>query len=94
MEKMDLFNYYSLDEVIDRKLVMSTLKKLKKDGKIDFSLEGEIVKIDDLDLDDFEIEDILNLFDENDVFPYLERDDDENDDDEFYDDFDNEEDEY
>lgn len=91
---MDLFNYYSLDEVIDRKLVMSTLKKLKKDGKIDFSLEGEIVKIDDLDLDDFEIEDILNLFDENDVFPYLERDDDENDDDEFYDDFDNEEDEY
>ena len=86
---MELFNYYSLDEVIDRKSVMSKLKSLKKEGKIEYQLEGEIVNIEDIDLDETETEELIELLDANDVFPYLERED-ENDDDDYYgDDYDN-----
>jgi hypothetical protein len=89
METMELFNYYSLDEVIDRKSVMSKLKSLKKEGKIEYQLEGEIVNIEDIDLDETETEELIELLDANDVFPYLERED-ENDDDDYYgDDYDN-----
>jgi hypothetical protein len=88
METMELFNYYSLDEVIDRKSVMSKLKSLKKEGKIEYQLEGEIVNIEDIDLDETETEELIELFDANDVFPYLERED-ENDDDYYGDDYDN-----
>lgn len=34
----ELFEYYNLDEVIDRKLVLSKLKKLKNEGKIEYDL--------------------------------------------------------
>ena len=30
MEKMELYDYYNLDECVDRKKVISVLKKLKK----------------------------------------------------------------
>lgn len=83
---MELFNYYSLDEVIDRKSVLSKLKQLKKEGKIDYSVEDDVVKIEDLDLDETETEELLEVFDQNDVFPYLDRDDDEDDFGNFYDD--------
>lgn len=86
MELMDLYNYYSLDEVIDRKSVLSKLKQLKKEGKIDYSVEDDVVKIEDLDLDESETEELLEVFDQNDVFPYLDRDDDEDNFDNFYDD--------
>lgn len=86
MELMELFNYYSLDEVIDRKSVLSKLKQLKKEGKIDYSVEDDVVKIEDLDLDETETEELLEVFDQNDVFPYLDRDEDEDDFGNFYDD--------
>ena len=38
MDTMELFNYYSLDECTDRKKVISTLKKLEKEGKIEYEL--------------------------------------------------------
>ena len=83
---MELFTYYSLDEVIDRTDVISTLKMLKKEGKIDYQLDGDIVKITDLDLDQDEIDDLLDLFDSNDVFPYYDMEDDsEDEDDDYYD---------
>lgn len=77
---MELDKYYSLDEAIDRVDVLSELKKLKKEGKIDYQLDGDILSIKDLDLDDSEIEDLLDLFDDNDVFPYLDKEDDSEDD--------------
>ncbi len=92
MEIMELFNYYSLDEVIDRKSVMSRLKSLKKEGKIEFQFEGEIINIKDIDLDEIETDELVKLFDSNDVFPYLEREDDN--DDEYYDDYNNNEEDY
>lgn len=74
---MNLFNYYSLDECSNKKEVIKVLKSFKNDGKIEYSLDREILKIEDIDLDEYEVEDLLNLFDEYDVFPYLEMDDDD-----------------
>lgn len=85
MEKMELYDYYNLDECVDRKKVITTLKKFKKEGKIDYSLDGEELHIEDLDLDDSEIEYLSELFDENDVFPNPDKED--GDDDDYYDDY-------
>ena len=84
---MELYNYYSLDEAIDRKAVLKRLKQLQKELKIEFELDGEIFRIEDLDLEEIEVEELIELFDENDVFPYLDREDDEDSDD-FYGDYD------
>jgi hypothetical protein len=87
---MELYNYYSLDEAIDRKAVLKRLKQLQKEAKIEFELDGEVFKIEDLDLEEAEVEELIELFDENDVFPYLDKDDDDYDD--FgYDDYDEDE---
>ena len=88
---MELHNYYSLDEAIDRKAVLKRLKQLQKELKIKFELDGEVLKIEDLDLEEVEIEELIELFDENDVFPYLDRDEEDDDYDGFgYDDYDEE----
>ena len=91
MEKMELYDYYNLDECVDRKKVIATLKKFKKDGKIDYSLDGEELHIEDLDLDDAEVEYLSELFDENDVFPDTEKDDE---DDDYYSDYNDYDDDY
>jgi len=80
---MKLFSYYSLDECADRKKVLASLKQLVKEGKIEYSIEKstDVMHIEDLDLEEDEIEELLDLFDENDVFPYLEYEDDEEDED-------------
>lgn len=90
MEKMELYDYYNLDECIDRKKVTSVLKKLKKEGRIDYSIDGELLHIEDLDLDDSDIEYLSELFEENDIFPDTDRDDDDDYDDFGYDDYDEE----
>ena len=54
-------------------------------------MDGEVFKIEDLDLEEVEIEELIELFDENDVFPYLDRDEEDDDYDDFgYDDYDEE----
>ncbi len=74
---MVLYSYYSLDEVISLKEVLLSLESLKNSGKLKYQLEGDIVSIEDLELDHLDIVQIGELFDRNDVFPYLERDDDD-----------------
>jgi hypothetical protein len=69
---MELFEYYNLDECIDRKLVLSKLKELKKEGKIEYELNDDILKIEDIDLDENEIDDLAKLLEENDVFEDLD----------------------
>lgn len=69
---MELFKYYNLDECIDLKLVKKELNHLKKEGKIDYNIDGDILKIEDIDLDDNELEDIINLFEDNDIFQNME----------------------
>lgn len=76
---MDLFKYYSLDEAYtNRNDIIDKLNQLESLSKINFEIEdNDILFIEDLELDEFEIEELLNFFDKNDVFPYLERDDDD-----------------
>ena len=69
---MELSEYYNLDECIDRTQVLNTLKSLKKEGKIDYELNGDILNIEDIDLDETEIDDLLDLFDSNDVFEEID----------------------
>lgn len=91
---MELFNYYSLDECLEKKIIKKRLSKLEDEGKIEFEIEGEVLKLTDLDLDENEVVTLGELFDKYDVFPYPDYEegmDDEEDD--YYDDF-NDEDDY
>ena len=56
-ETMELFNYYSLDECLNRKQVLNILKSFKSKGKIEYTLDQEILKIRDLDLEEDVIKD-------------------------------------
>lgn len=91
---MELFKYYSLDEAyVNREIIIDRLKELESLSKIKFEIEdNDILVIEDLDLEDSEIEELIEFFEDNDAFPYLERDDDDDDgyiDDDFldYDDY-------
>ena len=87
-----LYLYYSIDEVINKKEIISVLNKFQIEGKIKYNIEEDIIHIKDIDLDECEIYQIVDIFDQNDVFPYLERDEEDEQDDSynrFYDDFDN-----
>ncbi len=91
----ELHNWYSLDECVDIKKITSTLKKFVKEGKIDYEIDKakDLLHIDDLDLEEEDIDLLVDMFDSNDVFPYLDYE--EDDEDGGYDDYyDNEDDEY
>lgn len=83
---MELFNFYNLDECSDLKAVKKRLEVLQEDGKIDYSIDGDILKIKDLDLDENEIPELAEFLDELDIFPYPDYQDEEDDDySDFYD---------
>jgi hypothetical protein len=90
---MELFNYYSMDECPERKVIKKRLTQLEEEGKIDFDIDGDILKITDLDLDEDEVAELVEMFDKYDVFPYPDYEegiDDEEDD--YYNGFDEEDD--
>lgn len=90
---MELFNYYSLDECPERKVIKKRLTQLEDEGKIEFTIDGDILKITDLDLDEDEVAELVEMFDKYDVFAYPDYEegiDDEDDD--YYDGFDEDED--
>jgi hypothetical protein len=64
----ELGTIWNLDECIDQKLITTKLKQLEKDGKIDFKVSGDILKIEDIDLEDSDIDTLIKLFEDNDVF--------------------------
>ena len=83
---MEIFNYYTLDECINKDAVIEKLDDLLNDGKINYEIERDILNIQDIDLDEREIEEINELFEDMDVFPYLEREDEDDQDfDNYYD---------
>lgn len=88
---MELYNYYNLDECINKRKVKKKLEELTDEGKIDYSIDGEILRIEDIDLSEEEIEEVANLLDSNDVFPYLDKDDDDDDLYDGYDDYEDDE---
>jgi hypothetical protein len=78
-----LEKWYSLDECTNKKLVVKKLKDLEGQGKIEYTIEKstDIFEIEDLDLEDSDIDELLDLFEKNDVFPYLDKDEDDEEDD-------------
>lgn len=91
---MEIFNYYTLDECIDKSSVFEKLDDLKNEGKITYSVEGDVLKINDIDLEEIDIEEITEVFENNDVYPYLDREEDEDEDDGFGNYYDDEEEDY
>lgn len=90
---MELFNYYSMDECPERKVIKKRLTQLEDEGKIDFDIDGDILKISDLDLDEDEVAELVEMFDKYDVFAYPDYEEGlDNDEDDYYDGFDEEED--
>ena len=90
---MELFNYYNLDECPERKVIKKRLTQLEEEGKIDFDIDGDILKIKDIDLDEDEVAELVEMFYKYDVFAYPDYEegvDDEEDD--YYDGFDEEDD--
>jgi len=83
---MKLFNYYSIDECNNRKKIFEKLDELRDEGKIEYEMDGrDLFRIEDLDLEEDDIENLNKLFDSEDVFPYLENEDEEKDDfDDYY----------
>lgn len=78
-----LEKWYSLDECTNKKLVVKKLKDLESQGKIEYSIEKstDIFEIEDLDLEDSDIDELIDLFEKNDVFPYLDKNEDDEEDD-------------
>jgi hypothetical protein len=89
---MELFNYYSMDECPERKVIKKRLTQLEEEGKIDFDIDGDILKIKDIDLDEDEVTELVEMFDKYDVFAYPDYEEGLEDEDEYYDDFDEEDD--
>jgi hypothetical protein len=90
---MELFNYYSMDECPERKVIKKRLTQLEDEGKIDFDIDGDILKISDLDLDEDEVAELVEMFDKYDVFAYPDYEEGlDTDDDDYYDGFDEEDD--
>ena len=89
---MELFNYYIMDECPERKVIKKRLTQLEDEGKVDFEIDGDILKISDLDLDEDEVAELVEMFDKYDVFAYPDYEEGLDDEDDYYDGFDEEED--
>jgi len=88
-----LFNYYSFDECSDEQKLFGKLDELLNQTKIEYSEQDNyLIKIKDIELDDNEIEDLSKFLDDNNVYPYLGYNDD--DDDDLEDDYEIDEDDY
>lgn len=69
MEK-ELNVYYSLSECGQTEKVFKYLNKLKEEAKIEWSKQTiDILKIEDIDLEESEVEDLINFLDKMDVIP-------------------------
>jgi hypothetical protein len=88
----ELGTIWNLDECTDRRLITAKLKKLEKDGKIDFTISGDILKIEDIDLEDNDIDSLIKLFEDHDIFeePDYEDEFSDNSDDDGFSDYDDE----
>jgi len=76
---MKLFNYYIIDECLDVKSILKELDIFKSEGKIEYDLDlsTDVFKIEDLDLEDKDVCRLIELFEDNDIYPYLDKDDDD-----------------
>ena len=73
----ELGKYYDLDECGNTKQVVVKLKQFEKEGKIEYSISGDVLKIEDIDLEDNDITYLIKLFEDNDIFENTEYDEDD-----------------
>ena len=76
----ELGKYYDLDECGNTKQVVVKLKQFEKEGKIEYSISGDVLKIEDIDLEDNDITYLIKLFEDNDIFENTEYDEDDEED--------------
>ena len=83
---MRLYTYYSIDECNNTKRLKKELNIYDHQGKIeyDFDRVNSILKIEDLDLEDNDVEYLIELFEDLEVYPNLDMDGDDGDDDDNY----------
>ena len=86
----ELVRVWNIDECIDRKLVIDKLKSFKREGKLEYTISGEILKVEDIDLEDSDIDYLIKLFSDNDIFEDEDIDEEFDDFNDFDDDFDDE----
>jgi hypothetical protein len=73
----ELNKYYSLDEVRNRGKIIKRLSKYEDDGKIEFTIDGDLLTLEDLNLDINEINDLRKFLEANDAFVDLDLEDDD-----------------
>lgn len=76
----ELGKCYDLDECRERKQLVVKLKQFEKEGKIEYSISGDVLKIEDIDLEDNDITYLIKLFEDNDIFENTEYDEDDEED--------------
>jgi hypothetical protein len=79
---MVLHSYYSLYECIDTKRLKKALNALDREGKLEYEIDKPnfLLKIDDIDLEDDDIEYLVELLEELEVYPNLDKEEDDEDD--------------
>jgi hypothetical protein len=87
---MKLYTYYSIDECKDTKRIKKELNVFDREGKIEYEIDRitSVLKIEDIDLEDADIEYLVELFEDLEVYPNMdmEEDDEDGDDYGYYDD--------
>lgn len=94
---MGLYTYYSIDECNNTKRLKKELNIYDHQGKIeyDFDRVNSILKIEDLDLEDNDVEYLIELFENLEVYPNMDiNGDDDDDDDDDYGYYDRDDDDY
>jgi len=80
---MKLYTYYSIDECKDTKRIKKELNVFDREGKIEYEIDrvNSILKIEDIDLEDDDIEYLLELFENLEVYPNIDMEDEDDDED-------------
>lgn len=93
---MRLYTYYSIDECNNTKRLKKELNIYDHQGKIeyDFDRVNSILKIEDLDLEDNDVEYLIELFENLEVYPNMDINGDDDDDDDNYGYYDRDDDDY
>lgn len=83
---MRLYKYYSIDECKDTKKIKKELNVFDKEGKIEYEIDrvNGVLKIDDIDLEDGDIEYLVELLETYEVYPNLDMEEDDDDEEEDY----------
>lgn len=86
---MKLYTYYSIDECKDTKRIKKELNVFDKEGKLEYEIDrvNSLLKVEDIDLEDEDVEYLIDLFEQCEVYPNIdmEEEDDEDGDYGYYD---------